>query len=1025
MQNFNIGNLKKGQGINIDQNFFHGGLKKTDNMSDAQKSIFDRVDKDKNGVIDNQELEQFLKSADTDSSGSVNWKEMKNFFKSDTENGGIDYTTTNDKGKTVKAKVTDKDIEEFLQAYLNDGSTEDIQNAQKTSVDGREAVQITYNNGNTEIIFDRESETSPTDIRTIITDAETGDNVTTDTTDGKKTRETILSQNGDMTVSEYEQDGQTLTRTESLTKETGKKEVVNYDDGKPSTKQVKLGVSTLNYEYDEQGNERIASKIENEGIPAKESHSEFKYNDDGTVTENITNAQGNTVRILNENGSIISEETKTTQGDEISIKYDSEGNKQTEVIKNSNGITEKQYNNGVLTTETVTSKDSKIVKGYDSNGQVSEETIIKGSDLNKPRSVTTNHYQNGTKVSVEYSEPGNKYSRKETYTKGHLTDAIITDNGKSYHARFDGHGHAKLVVPEGSGVYELERRTGISNKYLRTKCPQQDNKTNQQFVKSRDIYAGDVILVDQNAVLNMRGDKLSVLDINAASELDKGNAAEQRRQDAVTSLSHVYEDNIGLFGGYSNFRDLSVYLIREQGLESSPDLINKVTKKLEELNNGNIENKPLKIPATQNYFNMLSKVQNNTQNQQSQDSFLEGMADDIIISNSLLQVQELSDRGFEKLGNSLREASNFLGLGLGHLPTTAEINSDVKNYTQMFQIMQKAQQDGDFEEKFYQTFGIKYDKKNVDAYNSLRGKLERAFEIREAKEKASNAFDCYINQARATVGNMSQHLDRMIRDVREVGNLCFPENPELVEGYIQKMKDEFAGSKAPYEKQKESLNSIQSKLPGFFKTCMSNMDKQAHKELGTSYENYSSKLHAAAQAAFGSSSNIVERVDKYIAVQKTTGTVLRTATNVIKDATAAVTGGVGGMVVETVGTFAIETFDEAGSYDGITGNEFASICANSLAQGISHGVTNKLSALKSMRSLKGLQKYCAHAQISAIGATIEVLPEAVMKGEINGTTLFFDSVGSVVGMKYGNKIAKISPEDWVGIIGSGYKSATA
>src|SRR5574344_173684 len=125
---------------------------------------------------------------------------------------------------------------------------------------------------------------------------------------------TKTPENKNNTVTQYAQDGKTPISTVETNQEDGSVTTVNYKDGKPDTKRIKKGTVTSDYTYDKGGKEVLNSKIENEGIPAKEKRTEYTYNEDGTVTENVTENNKTTVRIrkgetiisenINDNGKI-------------------------------------------------------------------------------------------------------------------------------------------------------------------------------------------------------------------------------------------------------------------------------------------------------------------------------------------------------------------------------------------------------------------------------------------------------------------------------------------------------------------------------------------------------------------------------------------------------------------------------------------------------------------------------------------------------------------------------------------------
>jgi len=146
-------------------------------------------------------------------------------------------------------------------------------------------------------------------------------------------RDTVVNPNGDKTETEYQQDGKTPVKSTETTIQ-GQVSTVNYDEeGKPQSKQVKLGSTTSNYTYDAEGNEVLGSKIENEGLAAKERRTEYQYNEDGTVTENVTEHNSTSVTTRNEQGKALSQ-TKTVDGQEYTVEYDGEGNTKGVIVQN-------------------------------------------------------------------------------------------------------------------------------------------------------------------------------------------------------------------------------------------------------------------------------------------------------------------------------------------------------------------------------------------------------------------------------------------------------------------------------------------------------------------------------------------------------------------------------------------------------------------------------------------------------------------------------------------------------------------
>ncbi len=296
MSEINVGKFGKNSGVNL--NNFKAGLKEQDLKSDAQKSIFKAVDKDKNGILDEKELTEFKNGLDANGDNVISNREANKFLKLN----GLDK----------------KDKQELLQLLQNfNMSTKDVEEVSVTEKDGQKLVSVKYNDGKIETIKpDRSEEVVTTD-----------ENGTTTTqllnSDKVLTSQTTVDKDGNKTDTEFESDGTTKSKETVLTSEGGLSTVV-FEEGKPKSKEVKQGTTTENYHYDESGKELLDTRVENEGIEAKERHSTFTYNDDGTVTENVTFHNGSAVRQLNEDGKTPINEEITEDGKVTKRTYDYE-----------------------------------------------------------------------------------------------------------------------------------------------------------------------------------------------------------------------------------------------------------------------------------------------------------------------------------------------------------------------------------------------------------------------------------------------------------------------------------------------------------------------------------------------------------------------------------------------------------------------------------------------------------------------------------------------------------------------------
>lgn len=133
MADLNVGSF--GKKSNIELSKLQAGMKAEQLQTEEEKSIFKRIDKDNNGVIDAKELEEFTKGLDKSGDDKVSKKEARKFIK---ENG-------------LKSEhVKKKDVLKFLNANIK--NTENVKEAKVIEQNGEKLVQITYNDGNQEII---------------------------------------------------------------------------------------------------------------------------------------------------------------------------------------------------------------------------------------------------------------------------------------------------------------------------------------------------------------------------------------------------------------------------------------------------------------------------------------------------------------------------------------------------------------------------------------------------------------------------------------------------------------------------------------------------------------------------------------------------------------------------------------------------------------------------------------------------------------------------------------------------------
>ena len=279
-----------GKNTRVDLQTFKGGLQRANLKTDAEKSIFDTIDTDKNGVLTQDEIKSFQSKIDTSGDNEVSKKEADNYLKSN----------------NLKKTVDKKELLKFLQEYNK--NTEDIEDVSVTENAKGKTVQIKYKDGTIETLNpDKTSKLTKTGENEVTTTKFLDENK-------KLLKESTVTKDGDMKEIEYAQDGETITKLVETKNNNQSVSTTSFKDGKPESKEVKSGITSSYYSYDEAGNEVLNSKVENEGIPAKEKRTEYKYNKDGTVTENITQ-YGKASAILTKDGKPLAVQIK--EGDKL------------------------------------------------------------------------------------------------------------------------------------------------------------------------------------------------------------------------------------------------------------------------------------------------------------------------------------------------------------------------------------------------------------------------------------------------------------------------------------------------------------------------------------------------------------------------------------------------------------------------------------------------------------------------------------------------------------------------------------
>lgn len=281
------------------------GLHKSDfKDNEKMKSIFDAMDTDGNGIIDEEELQNFI-GIDKNNDGTIKRSEAGKFLKEHTNLKELGIKKRDVIEFLNKSEIIAGDIEEFSGDKEN-GFTVDYKNNTQKTID-KEGNYFDYDTeGNSETRTKEDALLCETK-----TDPITGDKTTTEYIDGDK--EKVKSE----TVVEKETGSVTTTTFE------------NGDKTKPVSNKVVKGTTTEQYQYVEKDGKsvpRINSKVIDKGNGVEERHA-YSYNKDKyfeIITDNAHPNNSTAIEYNNENKKTA--QAKIIEGTTYQVAYDGNGN---------------------------------------------------------------------------------------------------------------------------------------------------------------------------------------------------------------------------------------------------------------------------------------------------------------------------------------------------------------------------------------------------------------------------------------------------------------------------------------------------------------------------------------------------------------------------------------------------------------------------------------------------------------------------------------------------------------------------
>lgn len=376
MSDLKLGRNGKQGSVNTET--IKAGIKKEQIKDQKLQTIFDSID----GSIDGKK------------DGIIDAEEMKAFKKKLMETAGNDTLSTREAGKFLKKagikNLDKKDLFEFLDVLSQ--SSENIEQSTVEEKNGQKFIHIKYKDGSVETINPDKS----AQIATFSNGG--GGKLTKYDKDRKVTEEIVETEDGKRAVTSFDKN-EKATQTVITAKGDSVVRTITYNENEaPETLKVENGSTTENYTYVEDG-VLLTSKIENEGIPAKEKRTDYTYNEDGTTTAVIKEYGKETTRITSGENLVSETVTETTPNG---------GTKHTENIVTENGR-EVTVTEGENVTKTFYNSEDKAL---------SQTKIVNGQEYNVEYDGKGN-----TKVILQNGESIEALAKKFGCTKQELLDA--------------------------------------------------------------------------------------------------------------------------------------------------------------------------------------------------------------------------------------------------------------------------------------------------------------------------------------------------------------------------------------------------------------------------------------------------------------------------------------------------------------------------------------------------------------------------------------------------------------------------
>ena len=455
---------KNGNIGKLDLSRIKAGIKKEELAKNDPRleSVFDMVDKNKDGVLDRGELDDLQQKLGNlaGEDGNLEKKEVKNF---DGQKLGrkdrkalleflnkLDGVTPENVEKVETKLVDDKQVEVVT---FKDGHTEEYYpNGQKISeiVSGNKKTKTTEINGavTSEVVTENEGEENE-----IIS--------TTSTVNGQK--QTVINNKGDKTTTTINYNGD--KKSEATIVGENSTTVITYDsEGNPAKEVETSGTTEKTYIY-QNGQKVLQSVIENKGLEGKETTK--AYDSEGGYTQTKEGGNGKITTVVDKDGNVTSNvKTEKVNGQEVSLQLDKDGNIPGVVVQNGESPAAIAKKFGCSVDELMQLNADQL-KGKGKNqyfdvgseiklpGSVSIEKFNKASEGRKPAEVAKAEYARDAEIRRQKAEAAKQ--EREYYQKL----GVKNFNNKGQKVKADGWGNKEFEIIGDVGYgRQLVKRDG-------------------------------------------------------------------------------------------------------------------------------------------------------------------------------------------------------------------------------------------------------------------------------------------------------------------------------------------------------------------------------------------------------------------------------------------------------------------------------------------------------------------------------------------------------------------------------------